>query len=310
MEYSEQTERWFSLDTDFSQEISDYWGDWGLDSEVGDLQAVLLRRPGAEIENIGDPSRWRWMDRMDPQVARAQHDEMARIYRESGAQVHYVEEMRADRPNALFMRDLILGTPEGVILCRPAIAARRGEERYVAKTLGALGVPIVRTITGTGVFEGACAMWVNRKCVIVGTGVRCNAEGFQQVSEVLSRMGVETIVPFQIPYGHAHIDGLMNMADHDLAMIFPWQTPYDVWKALRDQGVEVVEAPSVEEVKGNSAVNFVALSPRRVVMPSGNPRTREVLEGRGVEVLEVDVGEIQKGWGSLHCMTGAIKRKS
>ncbi len=308
MEYSEKTENWFALETDFAGEIDQYWGDWGVHSEVGKLEAVLVRRPGPEIESVTDPAPWRWLSRMDPGLARAQHDQMTDIYRQHGTSVHYVEEMRPDRPNAMFMRDLVLGTPEGAIVCRPAIAARRGEERYAARALGQLGVPVVRTITGTAVFEGACALWVNRKCVIIGTGVRCNAEGLRQVSEVLRTMGVERIVPFHIPYGHAHIDGLMNMIDHDLAMIFPWQTPYDVWKALRDEGVEVLEAPSVEEIKDGGAVNFVALSPRKLLMAGGNPRTREILEQHDATVIEIDISEIQKGWGGLHCMTAFLKR--
>ena len=32
--------------------MSTYWGDWGVSSEVEKLRAVLLRRPGKEIENF------------------------------------------------------------------------------------------------------------------------------------------------------------------------------------------------------------------------------------------------------------------
>ena len=307
-EYHESEEKWFAVETPFEDEIKDYWGDWGVASEYGKLEAVLLRRPGAEIEDIGDPAQWRWKDQMDPEKARAQHDEMAMIYREvAGAQVHYVEEMREDRPNALFMRDLVFMTPEGAIVGRPAIACRRGEERYAAAALGKLGVPVLRTITGTGVFEGACAMWANRETVILGTGVRCNAEGARQVREVLEPLGVE-VIPYQIPYGHAHVDGLFNIADADLALMFPWQTPYDVWKPLVDRGFNIIEAPSIEEATQGGAVNFVALGPRKILMAAGNPLTRKALEAEGVEVHVIDISEIQKGWGGLHCMTAFLKR--
>ncbi len=309
MEYDEKEERWFAVETPFEQEMTDYWGDWGVASECGNLDAVLLRRPGAEIENMTDPARWRWKEAMNPDAARAEHDEVARIYREeAGADVHYVREMRRDRPNGLFMRDLVFMTPEGAVLGRPAIACRRGEERYAAAALAELGVPIVRTVTGTGTFEGACAMWVDRETVILGTGVRCNTEGARQVEEVLHGMGVNEVVPFQIPYGHAHVDGLMNMVDHDLAIIFPWQTPYDVWQVLVDRGIKVIEAPSISEVKEGSAINIVVLGPRKVLMAEGNPRTRDVLEREGVQVIEVDVSELRKGWGSLHCMTAFLRR--
>jgi arginine deiminase len=29
----------------------------------------------------------------------------------------------------------------------------------------------------------------------------------------------------------------------------------------------------------------------------------------GVEVIELDLEELKKGWGSVHCMTGFLKRK-
>jgi N-dimethylarginine dimethylaminohydrolase len=309
MAYDEQREMWFAQETPFASEVKDYWGgDWGVASEVDNLKAVLLRRPEEEIEGMDDPAKWRWLELMDPDVARAQHDAMAEAYRQHGAKVYYVEEMRPDRPNAMFMRDNMFMTPEGAILARQAIAARRGEEMYVAKALAKLGVPIVRTISGHGVFEGACALWVDRETVILGTGNRSNKEGTQQVIETLSHMGVRHFIPFPIPFGHAHVDGLMAMIDHDLAIIFPWQVPHDVWRALRERGIEVLEAPSVDEVKYASAVNFVTLAPRKVLIATGAPRTCELLDKHGVEIVEVDIRELQKGWGALHCMTAFLKR--
>ena len=307
--YDEQTEKWFALETPFASELQQYWGgDWGVCSEVGDLKAVLLHRPGPEIERMTDPNPWRWLDLMNPEKARQQHDAVAAAYREHGAQVYYVEETGPDRPNAVYMRDNMFMTPEGAIVARQAIGARRGEERYVARTLAQLGVPIVRTISGHGVFEGACALWIDRETVVLGYGNRANKEGQQQVIETLGYMGVKHFIPFQIPFGHAHVDGLMAMIDHDLAMIFPWQVSHEVWRALRDRGIQVLEAPSVEEVKLNSAVNFVTLAPRKVLMVKGNPRTCELLAQHGVEIIEIDISELQKGWGALHCMTAFLKR--
>ncbi len=306
--YSEAGEQWFADEGLFADQIRSYWGDWGCASEVGTLRAVLMRRPGAEIEHVTDAAQWRWLDVMDPVKARAQADQLADHYRRHGAQVVLVEEMRPDRPNALFMRDSVFMTPEGAILARHAMPFRRGEERYAAQTLARHGVPIVRTVSGAGVFEGACAMWVDRRTVILGTGVRCNAEGARQVGEALRAMGVSEILPFQIPYGHAHVDGLMNMLDYNLCMIFPWQVPHDVVMALRRRGYEILEAPSLDEVKQSMALNWVAVAPRKILMPAGNPRTRDLLESKDVDVTEVDVSELMKGWGAIHCMSVFLKR--
>ena len=307
--YDEQEERWPALASTMIDDLPRFWGGhWGCASECGPLRAVLMRRPGPEIENMTDPHHWRFAESMDPSLARLQHDAVAAAYRAAGATVYYVEDMRPDRPNALFVRDNMFMTPEGAILARQAMDVRRGEERYVAKALANLGVPIVRTVSGTGVFEGACAMWVDRETVILGTGNRCNTEGARQVAETLTGMGVKTIIPFPIPYGHAHIDGFINMIDRDLAIIFPWQVPHDVWQALVDRGIKVLICPSIEELKLNSAINFVTVGPRQVVAVQGNPQTKRLLEDEGVKVTEVDVSELRKGRGAIHCMTGFLAR--
>lgn len=308
--YDEQEEHWPAMETRMEEDLVVYWGGrWGCASECGPLKAVLLRRPGPEIEGMDDPRPWRFASVMDPDLARAQHDAMADAYREAGAAVYYVEEMRPDRPNAMFMRDNVFITPEGAIVARQAMDVRRGEEMYVAKALAGLGVPVLRTISGSGIFEGACAMWVDRETVILGTGNRCNAEGARQVREILAAVGVREVIPFPIAYGHAHIDGFINMLDRDLALIFPWQVPHDVWRALRDRGIQVLTCPSVREARENGAVNFVAVGPRKIVAPKGNPRTVALLRAHGVEVLEVDISELRKGRGSVHCMTVALARE-
>ncbi|MGM0602089.1 MAG: dimethylarginine dimethylaminohydrolase family protein [Bacillota bacterium] len=289
--------------------MEEYWGEkWSVSSEVGKLKAVLLRRPGKEVENVTDPAKWRWGSTVDPEKMRWQHDEFAEIYKENGVDVYYVEGQRKDRPNSIFMRDNVLGTPEGVILCRQALDVRRGEEKAVAKSLVEIGVPIIRTVSGKGVFEGACGLWIDRKTIILGTGVRSNMDGVKQVEEVLASMGVENILHFQIPYGHAHLDGLINIVDKKKALIFPWQVPYDVIEFLLNKGFEIIEAPSINEVKKGMAVNLVALEPGKVILPAGNPATKNILQKNDVEVLEVDVSEIMKAYGSLHCMSAFLKR--
>jgi len=310
IESDDYGEKWFPDKKSFEEDLKEVWGNkWSVFSEVGKLQAVLLRRPGKEIENIHNPAKWRWKAPMDSKKARAQHDKLAEIYRMHGVMVYYVENQREDRPNAIYMRDNVLGTPEGVILCRHALRVRRGEERAVAAALGMIGVPIIHTINGKGIFEGACGMWIDRETIILGSGARANREGIRQVEGVLTNMGIRSILHFQIPYGHAHIDGIMNIVDRKKALIFPWQTPYDIVEALKEENFTIIEAPSIKEVKKGLAINLVALEPGKVLAPAGNEKTKKVLQKNGIEVIEVDVSELMKGNGCLHCMTAVLARE-
>jgi len=303
-------EKWLALETSMKDELPSYWGgDWGCDSEVGTLKAVLLRRPGHEINHIHDPVEWRWRELMSPMKARAQHDALAKLYRSHGVEVHYVEKMRKDRPNGIYMRDNILMTPEGAIVGRQALECRRGEERYAAESLAALGVPILKTISGTGIFETACCLWIDAETVIIGSGNRANMEGCTQVEEVLLQVGVENVIYIQIPYGHAHIDSIVSFVDKKTAVVDPLHIPWNVLDALIDMGLNILEAPEPEETK-NLALNVVALKPGHVVMAAGNPVTKNFLGDNGIKVTEIDISEILKGWGSIHCITAILKREA
>lgn len=300
-------EKWFPKESTIIDDMKELWGDWGVCSEVDPLKAVLMRRPGKEIESF-DWQAARFKEAIDPVRFRRQHDALADIYRSHGVKVHYIEEQREDKPNALFCRDLVLMTPEGAIVTRPAMEARRGEERYAAKALADLGVPIIRTICGDATFEGAMVMWVDRKTAILASGVRTNRSGREMVESELRRLGVTEVLHMQVPYGHAHIDGNLNFASHDIAMIHASQVPYDVCDALKKKGVKLLECPSQTEAKQTFAINFVALKPGQIVMAAGNPRSRELLEQNGIEVIPVEFDEVMKGFGAIHCCTAFLKR--
>ena len=300
-------ERWFPKETSFEEDITEYWGEWGVCSEVETLRAVLMRRPGKEVESF-DPKAARFSDEpIDVELMRRQHDNVAKVYTDFGAKVYYVEHQLEDRPNAVFCRDLMFMTPEGAIITRPGMAARRGEERYVAEALAKIGVPILKTIAGDGMFEGANAMWVDRHTCVVSTGSRCNRSGYEQVKTELERMGV-TVYHMQQPYSNIHIDGIMNAISHDKVLVHAAQVPYDIIDMLKKKGYEILEIPSRTEQFRTLACNFVALEPNHILMAQGNPRTQEMLDKHGVNIDTVDISEILKGRGSLHCITAFLKR--
>ncbi|SCZ76036.1 dimethylarginine dimethylaminohydrolase family protein [Acidaminobacter hydrogenoformans] len=301
-------ERWFALDTSIEEDMVPYWGgDFGCSSEYNRLRAVLLHRPGNELNSF-DFDKVRFREPVDPKKFQEQHDLLAEYYRAQGVAVHYTEKVREDRPNAVFCRDKLFMTPEGAVVCRLAMAERRGEERYISEALGRIGVPIVKTISGRGIFEGANAMWVDRETCILSLSVRANREGYDQMEHELRRQGVKEIIPMQIPYGHAHIDGLLNLASPEVAVLHASQVPYVVVDALKKKGYKIIETPSQTEAKYGYSVNFVAIEPGHVVTSVGSPRTVELMEKAGVKVDVLDLSELNKGKGSCHCMTAFLKR--
>lgn len=290
------------------EEMAAVWGDWGVSSETGRLHAVLLRRPGPELDTITDFNAMQMRSDLDAEVVRAEHDALADAYRALGVAVHYVEHGRPDKPNSMFVRDLMLMTPEGAIVTRPASTVRAGEERLVAEALACLGVPILMSVHGSGTFEGADVIWIDRDTCILAEGLRTNEEGANQVERMLREIGVTTVVRVGLPHGAMHLDGLLAIVDRDLAVVWPRRTPYKAVDALRRRGFRFIEVEDEREAQDCLPMNFVAIAPGEILMPAGGDTLRARYETAGVRCHVADVAECIKAGGGIHCMTGFLKR--
>ncbi len=292
-----------------TEDMASTWGDWGVSSEIGRLRAVPLRRPGPELDAVIDFDAMQMRSDLIPDVVRAQHDALAEAYRGYGVAVHHVEQGRIDKPNAMFVRDLMLMTPEGAIVTRPASTVRAGEERLLAEALARLGVPILMSVHGSGTFEGADVAWVDRDLCILADGLRTNEEGADQVERMLREIGVAPVVRVGLPHGAMHLDGLLAILDRDLAAVWPRRTPYKVVETLRQRGFRLIEVEDEDEAQHWLPMNAVAVAPGEILMPAGGDRMRERYEAAGVRCHTVDVGECIKAGGGIHCMTGFLKRE-
>jgi N-dimethylarginine dimethylaminohydrolase len=297
------------------------WGrDWGCDNDVGQIRTVLMHRPGdeflvidrekriEEIGSFGDPDAgWYWQSEEIPDLAelQAQHDVLAETLRAEGAEVIYLEGVGGGRFKSVYTRDSSFAIKGGIIVTRLAPRMRHGEELSVTRTLGALGVPILRTIGGTGMIEGGSFAWLNSKTAVVGRGIRVNDEGIRQTAEVLKSQGVELLVVDLRGYD-IHIDGHFLMVDVDLALVWPRGLPFSFLEKLKELGIRTVEMMPEDN---SWIVNGLAVRPGRVIMPKGiSERTREALLRYGVEIVEIDYSRVQLNGGGIHCSTCPLIR--
>lgn len=301
-------EGWQPRSRSMAGELGNIWGKGGMCSEWEPIRAVLLHRPGEELAASADPASVQMVEPLDLARAREQHDLMAQAYRNAGAVVHYVDPLNTPKPNQMFAADLMFMTPEGAILARPASDVRAGEEREVARALTALGIPIVRSISGRATFEGADAMWISPKKVLVGRGMRTNAEAVRQLRSVLGEMGVE-VIDVDMPVGTMHLMGMLRIVSENLALAWPVRLVYAAVEALAEEGYQVAFLPDVSEAIHNAAFNFVTLGPRRILMPAGNPISQEFYESLDIDCVTTPTDELYKAAGSIGCLTGILERK-
>lgn len=299
---------WSPRTVSSAEEIGIVWRPCGQDSEWSPLKAVLLHRPGNELATVTDPQAYQYLERVELDLCQAEHDGLAQAYRDANVAVHYVEPAEIPPPNTLFVADLIFMTPEGVILARPASTVRAGEERLVARRLADLGIPIIRTVRGHGVFEGADAAWLDPQTVLLATGLRTNDAGAAQVAAVLSELGVG-VVRVGLPHGAMHLMGLVRMVDRDLAIAWPGRVPFSAVQALRSRGTTVLFHPDEGERERRVGLNFVTLGPRRILMASNHPISQAFFEMAGIECTTADIGELAKAAGGIGCLTGILERE-
>jgi N-dimethylarginine dimethylaminohydrolase len=303
----------------FNEELTAVWGaEYGAHDEVGVLRRVMVRTPGDELkairedawdEELGalvDPGgRWYWTDRRAPDLDRvaAQHTGLVDALRAEGVEVEVAEPLGGGFVKSVYTRDPSITVPGGAIVGRMGVRMRRGEEPHTTRALAAAGMPILGTITGTGTLEGGSFTKLRPGVAALGTSIRCNEEGFRQLSVLLELIGVELI---RVPVaGYSiHIDLHFAMVDVDRALIDPAGLPYDFLVKLRELGIETIQAAAGEEW----GLNLLCLRPGRVLMAEGSPRTAELLGRSGIEVVTIPYDELHKNGGGVHCSTIELVR--
>jgi N-dimethylarginine dimethylaminohydrolase len=296
------------------------WGrPWGCTSDVGRLRTVLVHRPGPEV-GVVDPAKylpeigaygdveagWYWRGPEPPDLPRmqAQHDALVALLRAEGVEVVMLEGVSPRCPKSVSTRDAVIAVAGGAVVCRLGARVRRGEELAVTRTLGRLGMPILRTIHGTGVLEGGSFAWLTPRTAVVGLGTRANAEGARQLEEVLRAQGVE-LLRVELPGYRQHIDGLLVMVDVDTALINPTLLPYSLIERLRDLKIRTIDLHPDDHP---FTVNCLAVRPGRVVMSEASGPTLDRLARAGIEVLPLPFDAVYRGGGGIHCSTAPLAR--
>lgn len=304
-------------------ELEKYWGRvWGVDNDVGRIRSILMHRPGEEMKVV-DPSKriesigsfgdlekgWYFQSDTVPPVAemQAQHDALVAALKAQGIEVHFVEGVGGGRLKSCYTRDPFIMVKGGAIVTRMGTRIRRGEELAITRTLAKIGVPILRTLSGSAVMEGGSFAWINPKTCVIGCGIRVNREGAEQVGEVLKRQGVELIIIDLVGYD-IHIDAAFQMVDKDLAIVDPFGLPYSFLEKLKELKVRTIE---ITPADNKWIVNSLAVAPGELIMPEGaTNRTLDQMAKHGLRWTTLAYDKMQLNGGGIHCSTTPLIRDS
>lgn len=282
-------------------------GAWGANSEYGRLRDVLLC----------EPVNFKWLPtssiskatlrsgaKFDRQLAMRQHREMVQAYEEGGTKVHFLKPDEA-LPYQVYARDSSFMTPYGAVITNMCNWWRRGENFAAIRTYQRIGIPIYDMVTA-GLFEGGDFNVIEDGCVLIGCGgERTTEEGAQQVKSWFDKEGWETRLVYFDPF-FVHIDLMVVMIAEKLAAVCLDTTPADVVAWLRGKKIEIIDVPYPDTV--TLGCNVMSLGGDRVIAPKHSRTLIAALKARGFEIAEVDMSEISKTGGGIHCMAQALRR--
>lgn len=287
----------------------------GSQSEVGRIQKILIKHPkDAFISQENVDAQWRTLNYSacpDYSKALDEYECFVNLLKRNVSEIHFLPRSDKTGLDSVYVRDAVITSPKGVVLCSMGKEARRGEPAVAGEFLPELGIPILGSVTGEGRLEGGDLIWLDERTLMIGQGYRTNEDGIRQLKELTAGLVDEFIVVplphWRGPEGVFHLMSIISPIDFDLAVVYARLLPVPFRQWLINRGMKLVEVPDSEF--RSMGCNILATSPRRCIMLSGNPQTKKLLEDEGVEVSEYVGEEIsRKGAGGPTCLTRPLVR--
>ena len=305
--------------------FEEVWGNgFGVDNAVGRIHKILVHRPDREILALADApyeeeagarilkdekgrirSYWKSREKPDLELMQKQHDAMTSLLRKEGIEVVNLEDPTGKWTNLTFARDVALMTPHGAILTRFAMYFHQGDTFWTQKLLAEENIPILGMIQGKGTVEGGAFCLLDPHTAIISRSVRVNDEGIEQLRQLLALQDIELIV-LDMPAFYIHLDEAFVPVDKDKLLVSTFILPHWFLQKMEEKGYRLIETDRDDPFLTN---NCLCLSPGRVLFNAHGTKTRKNLEEAGVEVIPVDLSEINKLGGGIHCATLPLWRE-
>lgn len=194
-------------------------------------------------------------------------------------------------PDSVFVEDTVVMYADRAVVTRPGADERKPETAATAEILGALGYDVV-TIEAPGTLDGGDVL-KHEGTVWVGLGGRTNQAGVDQLAAYLAPYDAQ-VVPVPISKVLHLKSAVTALPDGTVVGYEPLVDEPQVW----DRFLAVPE---------ESGSHVVLLGGDTVLMSTDAPRSRELFEGRGLDVVAVDISEFIKLEGCVTCLSVRLR---
>jgi dimethylargininase len=219
--------------------------------------------------------------------AQEQHRNYEECLRRLGVRVVSLP-AEADMPDAVFVEDPAVVVDQVAVITRMGAASRRKEAESLAAALAAYR-PVVWMVA-PATLEGGDVMRIG-STLFVGRSERTNAEGVRQLRELVGGFGY-AVEEVEVR-GCMHLKtACSNLGEDRILANGAWIDTAPL------SGLQIWEVPAEEPWGAN-----ILVVGETVLLPASAPRTRRMLERRGLRVEVLDIGELMKAEAGLTCLS-------
>jgi N-dimethylarginine dimethylaminohydrolase len=260
-----------------------------------------------QVLHVINPHMEGMIGAVDKARAREEWSAIKRTYESLGLKVMVVASDE-EHPDLVFVANQLLpyidsdGHP-AIVLSHMATEQRQPEVAYLAELLRPLGFSMhpLRTqlpLEGTG-----DAIWHPDKNVIWGGhGFRTDESAWEEVADMTGARVVPLTLTDDRMY---HLDVALMPIDATTAFSYHAAFDDESWARIVAGFERVIEVPA-EEAQEGFALNGHCPDGKTLLLPAGNPETRQKAEALGLTVHELPTREFQKSGGSIFCLKNML----
>jgi dimethylargininase len=223
----------------------------------------------------------------DYELMLAQHQAYLQALSGAGLEV-IVLDAQPSYPDAHFVEDTAIVTADVAVITIPGAEARRGEEATIAPVLA--DYRKIERISPPGTMDGGDVLQVGNH-FFIGISERTNPKGAEQLGRILASYG-HTWTTVKVSAG-LHFKSSVNYVGQNKLLLNPGFSALEQLDAY-----DLILTNQAESYAANSL-----LVNEHLLMPSGYPETRKLLEALNLHIVELEVSEVRKMDGGLTCMS-------
>jgi dimethylargininase len=227
---------------------------------------------------------------VDPELAAKQHADYVAAIADAGWAIREVPQAD-DLPDSAFVEDTLVVCGDLAVLTRPGAVERRAEVAGTEEAVRALGLDVA-LIEEPGTLDGGDVLSVGTT-LYAGRGGRTNAEGIRQLRARVAPRGF-AVVPVPL-HRVLHLKSAVTALPDGTAI------------AADPSLLDTSPFPTLRTVPEEAGSHVILLGDGSILMAASAPRSAELFDDLGFDVIAVDIGEFEKMEGCVTCLSVLVQ---